>query len=293
MEVIEPAASQLDEWMTRYVPDRDILFLSGEDFHVFKRFLGNVLIFPRTEFMNHSFYNDVQLASSYEYWNISSEAELIIAAPPGWYSKLPREIQLSLNEIQVRMQRGLILNLPQVKRHEFPVQYIVEDSQGLYMVLHCDMWKSLDREKKHGLLKETAREWDTWVCEEIPETAPDHLRKYANSFPVRAGSNCLASSLYAASGDEWILHEWVHQKTFLNGITLAGFSVKKQGMPEPGDIITWENDKGVIQHASFHIGDLLFFNKNGQTFFNPWKIVHLSVLQEEWGHLKLKIYSRG
>ena len=72
----------------------------------------------------------------------------------------------------------------------------------------------------------------------------------------------------------------------------SGFFPTNDGV-QKGDIITWENENGVIKHAAYHIADNLFFNKNGQTFFNPWKITDLSMLNEEWGHYRMEVYRKG
>jgi hypothetical protein len=77
----------------------------------------------------------------------------------------------------------------------------------------------------------------------------------------------------------------------LNGLERANFSLVDDEIKK-GDVITWVNNEGVIQHASYHIDDNLFFNKNGQTFFNPWKITHLNELNEEWCQYKMKVYRK-
>jgi cell wall-associated NlpC family hydrolase len=59
-----------------------------------------------------------------------------------------------------------------------------------------------------------------------------------------------------------------------------------------GDVVTWENSDGIIQHASFCIGDHLFFNKNGQTFFNAWKIVDLTELNENWDDYHMQVFRK-
>lgn len=53
-----------------------------------------------------------------------------------------------------------------------------------------------------------------------------------------------------------------------------------------------EKEKFVIKHASYHIGNNLFFNKNGQTFFNPWKVTHLDQLNKEWNQYKMIVYRK-
>ncbi|MFD2444019.1 hypothetical protein ACFSO7_08470 [Bacillus sp. CGMCC 1.16607] len=57
-----------------------------------------------------------------------------------------------------------------------------------------------------------------------------------------------------------------------------------------GDIVTWKDENATIQHAAYSIGDELYFNKHGQTMFNPWKILSKEQLDKEWGHLTIVKY---
>jgi hypothetical protein len=61
---------------------------------------------------------------------------------------------------------------------------------------------------------------------------------------------------------------------------------------QAGDVVIWEDFNGTIQHASYHIGKQLFFNKNGQTIFNPWKITHFAELKETWNKYHIRIYRK-
>ena len=58
------------------------------------------------------------------------------------------------------------------------------------------------------------------------------------------------------------------------------------------DVVAWVNEEEVIQHAAYCIDGQLFFNKNGQTFFNPWKIVHYDELKKEWEKYTPRVYRK-
>ncbi|MDP4553497.1 NlpC/P60 family protein [Alkalihalobacillus macyae] len=144
---------------------------------------------------------------------------------------------------------------------------------------------------KEDVITKYALLWEDWKCREIPDDTPEHVREYANMFTVDSGSNCLSSTLFAVTKQDWIIKEWVHPETFINTIERAGYSLTTERIRN-GDLITWENDKNVVQHATYYIGNDLYFNKNGQTFFNPWKIVNSSELNEQWRHYKKKVYRK-
>ncbi|WP_339212609.1 NlpC/P60 family protein [Solibacillus sp. FSL W8-0372] len=59
---------------------------------------------------------------------------------------------------------------------------------------------------------------------------------------------------------------------------------------QQGDVIIWKDDNDIIQHAAYYIGEGLYFNKHGQTMFNPWKILSEADLYKEWEHLRRMNY---
>ena len=86
-----------------------------------------------------------------------------------------------------------------------------------------------------------------------------------------------------------MLNEWIHPETFKVGLDKAGYHLTNKAMIK-ADVVVWRNEDQVIQHAAYHIGDSLFFNKNGQTIFNPWKIVHWNQLITQWNRYKMNTY---
>ena len=290
---IEPSREQIEKWIEEYVPNKDLYFLKEQDLHTFGNYLNHILVIPKDEFFQHESYNQIQIANSYEYWNISTEAKYIIVATSNWFKNLDINKQQQLSRIQVEMGRGLIIPLSSSSnKFSFQEENVVEDNDIKYLVLQYEMWSKLPFELKELLIKEYALQWDNWSCNEIPVNTPVHLKKYANTFPIDSGSNCLSSTLFAITEQEWIIYEWVHPQTFLQGLKNAQYYVADTDELKVGDVVTWENSDGIVQHASYYIGDHLCFNKNGQTFFNPWKIVAWSELKKEWKDHNIKIYRK-
>ncbi|MCM3356821.1 hypothetical protein [Psychrobacillus sp. MER TA 171] len=288
-----PSNEHFKSWINQYVPEKDLFFIKEEDLFILELYLTEVLIIPKNEFYEHSSYNYIQLVNSYEYWNIDDDIQFVIVAEPDWFNKLPNEKKKILNARQVDINRGLVLPLPSLPESISLIEnHIVIKNDQVYIVLQSQMWTSLTEQLKAEFLKEYAQEWDSWDGCVVPPTAPIHIKNFANTFPHSAGSNCLSATLYAVTQQEWMIHEWVHQKTFEEGIKRAGYYIHDGAFQET-DIVAWVNAEGVIQHASYCLGDNLFFNKNGQTFFNPWKIVEWSKLNEEWQRFTTRIYRRN
>ncbi|WP_391115846.1 hypothetical protein [Psychrobacillus sp. L3] len=293
---IQPSPEQIELWIEQYVPEEDLFFLREEDLLTLEDYLHEVLVIPKDEFFNLSSYSQIQLVNSYEYWRISNDIQYVIVAQPDWITNLNLEVKIALFHIQVEMGRGLILPLSLFSiPDEVPTEYLVKQKGEQYVVLQYDMWKRLSVSNKEKAIQAYALEWDSWESSEVPVNIPAHLKKYANSFSTEAGANCLAATLYAVSNhlerNDWMIHEWVHQGTFTLGLKNARYSITEEGLQE-GDVVTWINDGGVIQHAAYHIGNQLYFNKNGQTFFNPWKIIHWKELNEEWNAYTYRIYRK-
>ncbi|WP_299739071.1 hypothetical protein [uncultured Rossellomorea sp.] len=291
---IQPTPNTMKEWIQTYVPDKDLFFLPETKLASFKEYVSNILVIPYEEFMSHSSYKQVQLANSYEYWNISKEVNYVLVTPFGWINHLPAEKKIDLYHIQKEVGRGLIHPISDFSVDtSFLSESIIEVKGEEYLVLHHAMWAELSYPSKEELMKEIAQQWEEWICYDYPINTPSHLIKFVNTFPSRAGSNCLSTTLFAITQQEWIIHEWVHPQTFLQSLEHEHYHVITSQDIEAGDVVTWENSDGIIQHATYCIGDHFFFNKRGQTFFNAWSIVHLDDLKEDWGRFRMKMFRKA
>ncbi|QFK72370.1 hypothetical protein F7984_14530 [Pradoshia sp. D12] len=289
---MEPTKEQVSIWIENFVPKKDLFFVEEKDLDSLVEYLCEVLVVPGGEFFKHPSYKQIQLVNSYMYWNISSKAQFVIVAKPDWITNLPEQKKRDIVNIQYKMNRGLILPLSLfASASSIPQEYIVEENDKKFFVIQRSIWNRLSYQIKERAILAYAQQWDDWFGIDFPEQTPIHIKKYANKFPMESGSNCLSATLFAITEQDWIIDEWVHPNTFLNGLERANFSLINDVIKK-GDIITWVNQNGVIKHAAYHIDNNLFFNKNGQTFFNPWKITDLNKLNEEWYQYKMKVYRK-
>ncbi len=289
---MSPTNEQISRWIEDFVPQRDLFFVEEKDLNALAAYLCEVLVVPKEEFFNHSSYKQIQLVNSYMYWNISSEAQFVIVAKPDWIINLPEKKKRDILIVQYKMNRGLILPLSFFAiADSIPPAYIVEQNGEKFFVIQHSIWNRLSYQIKECAILAYAQLWDDWSGFDPPEQTPIHIKKYANKFPSESGSNCLSAALFAITEQDWMIDEWVHPRTFLNGLERANFTLINDGL-EKGDIITWVNAEREIMHAAYHIGNHLFFNKNGQTFFNPWKITDIHTLNKEWCQYKMMIYRK-
>lgn len=289
---MEPTKEQVRSWIESFVPKMDLFFVQEKDLIMLEKHLSEVLVIPRKEFFGHSSYKQIQLVNSYTYWNISDKVEFVIVAQPDWISKLPEPKKRELLFIQYEVSRGLIFSLSLFSFVDLlPEEYIFEDKGEKFIVIQRNIWDQLPYKVKENAIQAYSQLWDTWIGCDVPHQTPIHIKEYANKFSTESGSNCLSATLFAITEQDWIIGEWVHPDTFLNGLERANFS-RTNDQIQKGDVITWINNEGVVQHASYHIDNNYFFNKNGQTFFNPWKITHWDQLNKEWSQYKTNVYRK-
>jgi hypothetical protein len=287
---MKPESETIDRWIESFVPDRDLFFLTENEVRNLEGYLDDVLVIPKEEFSANATYNGIQWQNSYTYWNLSKEVEFVIVAAPDWVGRLPEGRRKQLFHFQKEVGSGLIYETS----HEgiddsIPVDHLLESGGEQFIILRKAMWEQLSYEVKRDLISEFAEQWEEWTCYGHSLVAHPHLRKYANIFPSSGGGNCLAATLFAITRQEWIINEWVHPKTFSLGLKRANYSHVQTTEIKDGDVVTWENEDGIIQHASFCVGDDKFFNKSGQTFFNAWKIVDWTELEEMWKSYRVKV----
>lgn len=289
---IQPTQEQIEIWIQKHVPEKDMFFIEEQDLATFAEYIDETLVIPRKEFVQHSTYNTIQFINSFTTWRISKKAQFIIVSQPSWITNLPEHKRRELLGIQVKVERGLIFPLSLFSSvNDIPKEYIIEDNEENVVVIQSEMWRKLPCSIKENAMIAYAGEWDDWACYEVPEQAPLHLKRYANSFSTVSGSNCLATVLYAITEQDWIINEWVHPETFEFGLKKASYSFINDEL-RAGDVVAWVNDDETIVHASYHIGNQLFFNKEGQTYFNPWKIVNLDHLTDEWNEFQMRVYRK-
>ncbi|MDN4603225.1 hypothetical protein P5G61_18445 [Paenibacillus sp. F6_3S_P_1C] len=239
---IKPGKKVLRSWVDCYVPEKDLFFLSKE--HLDYKFdFTDVLFMPKDEFYNHSTYRQVNYVNGYEYWNIKN-VDYVIIAEKEWIETIPEDKKRSLLNAQVQSKRGLVFPVAFVHDlAEIPASYLIDG----HVILQRFMWGNLDFSSKEQILTTMVYEWwDKGECVKPPESLPDFLKPYANSFASSQGANCLAAVLFAISKgkQEWFIYEWVHQKTFLEKLEQYHYEELITEDLVQGDVVIWTDKNG-------------------------------------------------
>ncbi|WP_099305305.1 hypothetical protein [Bacillus sp. Marseille-P3800] len=276
---IEPCPSILAHWTRTYVPHRDYFFLKKDNLSRVSSHLTKTIVMDRKSFFSHPSYTQIGLTSALETWQLSNEVDTVIIAEPNWLEQICELEREWIIKLQIRYNRGLI-----IPAHYFPEQ-IVETSylSGSKVAVQSRMWYTLPLDQRMRILSHYAQDWDTWITEPSSTILPRHIEKTVNHFPTTSGPNCLSATIYAITAIDWHKNEWFHEEPFQTALAINHYKQHLHNEIKPTDVLIWRNEEGAIIHASYCVSHQLFFNKNGQTLFHPWKLVSLSSLEKLWG----------
>lgn len=297
---------KFEKWEEAFIPKKDLFFLREQDEDILSEFGVNCLIFSYEEFRKHPDYIVNSYNSSYTYWTLSKDIKKVIVTPSNVFATLKEVVQQRVLKIQQQVGRGLIFearHFEGILREPAtsmlaPYQFI--SNNVVYYALQKEVWNQLPKSLKSDILVRIALKYDPHEEKDSAKPTLPIINSYVNTYPNSHGPNCLSSTLYCAASQhagmklDWLIQEWVHPVTFMNGLYQLGYieiPLAKDAL-FPHDILIWKNKEGSLIHASYHIDQHYFFNKNGQTFFNSWKIKHVRELDEEWGHCEVHVYRK-
>ena len=303
---IHLSQGKLEKWEESFVPESDLFFFREQDQHLIKEIGINCLIFSREEFMWHPKYAAIAYASSYSFWTLAEDIKTVVVLPHRVFPTLKDSTKIEILQIQKQVGRGLIfearkfegiLREPAKKQLE-PYEFVSNDRQ--YIAIQKEIWTQLPKSLKSDLLNRIALDHDTPGITDPYVPQESVTSSYVITYPIEHDANSLSSTLYAAASIsagvklDWIMKEWVHPVTFINGLKQIGYKEAPLSIDAvyPHDILIWKDDQERIVHASFHLDRQYFFNKNGQNFFNPWKVVHMRELEDQWGKHTVHVYRK-
>ncbi|MFS0785845.1 hypothetical protein ABC345_05595 [Shouchella sp. 1P09AA] len=275
---IEPSPSVLAHWARTYIPHRDYFFLKNEDLSRVTSQLNETIIMNRKSFFRHTTYTQVGLTSALETWQLSKEVDTVIIAEPNWLEQMCEIEREWIIKLQIRYNRGGILPSHYFSEPRVKSSYL----NGSKVVVQSRMWYTLPLDQRKRILTHYAQDWDSWTTEPSSTYLPRHIETTVNQFPASSGPNCLSATLYAITAIDWHKNEWLHEEPFQTALTLNQYKEHLNSDIKQNDVLIWKNEEGTIIHATYCVDHQLFFNKNGQTLFHPWKLVSLSTLEKLW-----------
>ncbi|MES5893638.1 hypothetical protein [Bacillus cereus group sp. RP43] len=317
MNSIQIEINILNKWIEQFLPEYDLFFFPAKYGTVVKHFNSNTLLMSKEEFSNHSIFNNIDSRNSYQVWNIHKDIQFVCVANPSLITQWDKETRKSIFQTQLEVNRGSIYKwdiiesiLEDIRSTSIKTSilellsfYSFENDSKRYISMQKSLWDNLHKEFQYKFLLLLTTQF---VCqtslsaEQIKkfEGKFPHIAPYFNTFSTANGANCLAATLASIctekSEAQWVITKWVHDNSFLKGLIMKGYGVKSVSIDSllPSDILVWKNENNKIIHASFHLGNGYFFNKDGQSFFNPWQLVNIDNLLHTWGKERIEVYRK-
>lgn len=295
----------LREWDEHFLPPFDLVYLD----EAVEELPEDILIMPVEELKaNPSLYN-IDVRTTFEVWNVDKNAKYVAIIKNEQFDQLDDELKQRLLQLQFEYGRGNLLKWKEIKSY---IEKLTEAEYTLcqdlfekmsfqvsgetWIALRRNHWKELPWSCRKNILIETVKEYSSEAIvqrvsdESIELTA--FIRYYANQFPTENGPNCFAAALSAITANrdsaEWVIHQWIHPKTFILGLEQRGYAVIDQANDwkmvnlQRHDVVVWVNEEGTPVHAAAAISDAHAFNKDGQTMYNPWLIRRFDELAPSW-----------
>lgn len=260
---IYPTEQILKYWSENYYNNFDLFFVKDIPFEN-----EDVVITLKDAFKTTSSFN-IDTNNLYEFWNLS-DYNYVIQASKGWFENLNRDSKTYILQEQERVNNPLFL-------------------EG--NLITSQKWSQLTTNKQRQFFQNRVdRYCDNHVTQHSTLQLPNHLSSIVSTFPKHQGSKCLSTVLYAITSDKNILQQWIKEDAFLTSLKSLNYELVSEGS-QNGDVIVYLKNNAVV-HAAYQIDDGLFINKNGQTIFNPYKIVTKSELDNEWGNYQ-ELYYRN
>lgn len=243
----------------------DLFFISEASLNQHQHYLLNTLVVPKEEFKKNSGLSNIVNHSTYQTWHLTYE--FVIVAEPGWYESIENTFKDALKQEMIHNGTHLI------------------NDDRLITSAYWDKLSKIEQINFIQLFDDEPSKTDITQFSSI-----SHLTALHNKFPENHGANCLSATLYALTKNPFILEQWVHQETFMLFLNRLGYKELETSFNR-GDIICFYQDN-ILTHACYAIDDEYVFNKQGQTFWEPWTIERFETIQSNRDEVNYKIYKK-
>lgn len=281
MITIQPSTFTLKRWADLLTPPNDVWYWHESLADIDSR---DQPLLDRREYLNT--YADISYVNAFWHWRMPKDVQQVLVTEPGWIGSLAETDRSRVLASQIGLDRGLIF--PRSHFDHLPAS-LLPYAIGERIVISRAAWKSLNEVDQFTALKREMLLWDDTDCFSLPENAPNHIRQIANAYGDEHGTNCLSTTVFCVTGWEDLHRKWMHQPEFLEIIAKLEYEHILTETIEPGVVITF-SDNGTVVHAAYCVAPDRFVNKNGQSMFNPVRIVNHAMLSADWADQDVAIH---
>lgn len=282
---ITPTVERVRQWMDEFVPPLALWF--REDAPLPDSSVSPD-VHPRSVLRTHPAIDSIEYTNAYHLWKIDSSATRFVIDDGRWIESLTDTDRAHVLEAQVRFRRGLVID------RERGAGFEEEMSRGLiggHVVLWRALWEGVSSEARRQIVLAELSDWDDDVALPVPDNLPPHIASIANGYPEIEGMNCLSTTAYCLTAEESTLRQWLWQQEFHAILRAHGYVPVKTDDWRSGDVIVFQQDGQTI-HAAYCLVDGSMLNKNGQSSFNPIKVIGAETLVAEWPECDVVVYRR-
>jgi hypothetical protein len=259
----------------------------------------------RSEF---SAIQDLSFHDSYATYEVGSEATWVALLSSAEFKNFSEEVRLELLQLQAQLGRGQLYGFDDYKvllrkaELEQAQKYTFDFGGKMMLELSHTLWHSFSFEtKKHWLEKFISEDRQGCLSSTLGKSEWQAISKHYPAvkhlvgFVSKSGANCFATTLAAMLGvgqAKSVSSLWLQRETFLRAVKEHGYqpSDREVNTALPGgSILLWQNHRG-LQHACFHLGDGLVFNKDAQAWFAPRQILELESVLDAWQDFEVCAY---
>ena len=278
---IQPSEATLKRWADSLTTPNDVWYWDDSlaDINI-----AGQTVLPRQEYFEA--YPDISYVNAYWHWRMPKSVRQVVVTAPSWIGSLSDGDRQRVVAIQVELDRGQIFPEKHFDRvPEVLEPYRIEGK----IVLARAAWKSLDKPDQFTFLRREMLSWDDTNCFPVPSETPAHIGGIANAYGDEHGTNCLSTTAFCITARDDLRHKWMFQPEFLEILAGERYEQVDSDIGEPGDVMTF-SDNGVLVHAAWCISPDRYINKNGQSMFNPVRIVNRAMLLADWADQDVAIY---
>ena len=231
-------------------------------------------------------YADIRYTNAYWHWRMPKPVQQLVVADPAWIGSLEDNDRRRVLAKQVELDRGQIFPASHFDRVPMALKPYRVDGK---IVLSRAGWRSLNEAEQCTFLRRERFAWDDVECFPVPNDTPAHIKAIANAYGDEHGTNCLSTTAFCITAREEVHRKWMFQPEFLQILAGAGYDPVESDSAQSGDVIVF-SQADVPVHAAYVIAPDRMLNKNGQSMFNPVRVVNRAMLDADWADATSQIY---